>query len=307
MRRGLVDVGCPGPGVTSVRGVGRRAVQRRAVLNGSAHARRGRGGETVRGRSLQAPVHDSTLRRPTMFRQLRTPALALLVTTLAAASVHAQQLTRRADLLDVLGAGAVTEDFEDVAFPTWVKAYGSGIPRIDANTDLPGLAAGAIAPGLAFANANGTHWFYQPTAEVSHLGLASKAYAAGHWVNDMLLLGGSRAVGFDLMEFASVSGSPVGSIRFYGADDRLLGSIDGARLVHGSYTFFGWQSAGADIARVRFDGFSPYGSTGPKIDNVTFAAASTAPVVTPEPTTVALCGAGLAALAGMARRRRTTG
>ena len=192
------------------------------------------------------------------------------------------------------------EDFEDVpSFAGWVVGFGSGIPRLDATTSRPGLPAGTIAPGLALANLNGIHYFHQPTAGTAHLGYASKTYAPGRNVWDLLLDAGTRAVGFDL--FAN-TGLPMttGTITVFGENDAMLGSV-ATTLRGGELTFFGWQNAAGGIRRVRIDGFYPSGASSADVDNITFGVGTT---TAPEPATLGLVGLGLAVTAVGARRRR---
>lgn len=220
---------------------------------------------------------------------------ALLGLVLSASPVLAQRVGSRADLATYLGASAVTEDFEDVTFSgasLFLRA-----PVLSAATSTPQFPAGRIAPGLEFRNGNEGHEFF---AANPGIGLATRTYVGYSSEAEILLPGGARAIGLDMIARFFANPQP-GSVTFFGAGGQTIGRID-ARLTEMVPTFLGWRSEDDLITRVRFSGFSTTGATTMHLDDVTFGAGAT--TVTPEPATLVLLAGGLVALGGVAARRR---
>lgn len=147
---------------------------------------------------------------------LRVASLAGLA--LAAAPTHAQRVAARSDLTSLLGATAVTEDFEDVTFAgpsLFLRA-----PVLNQATTAPGFPAGRIAPGLAFDNGNDGHEFFAARPD---FGLASRTYVASSSEADILLAGGVQAVGLTMIA-RFFSNPQLGSVTFYGAGGRPSGA-----------------------------------------------------------------------------------
>lgn len=232
--------------------------------------------------------------RPHFLLSRVAPLLALVLSTTPAL---AQRVTARTNLNSFLGATAVTEDFEDVAFNG--TSLFLRVPVLNALTSAPQFPVGKIAAGLDFDNANDGHEFFAARPDI---GLSSRTYVAHSSEAEILFSGGVRAVGLDMVA-RFFSNPQQGSVIFYGAGGQMIGQID-SRLTEMTPTFFGWQSTGDDITRVRFSGFSTTGATTMHLDNITFGPGNI--VVTPEPSTIALLASGLAVLGAAARRRRNT-
>lgn len=231
------------------------------------------------------------MRRP-FFPTRLLPVLALVA---SATPALAQRVTARADLASYLGATAATEDFEDVAFAG--ASFFLRVPVLNAATSAPQFPAGRIAPGLEFDNPNNGHEFFAARPEI---GLATRTYVASSSEAEIFLPGGVRAVGLDLVA-RFFSNPQAGSVTFYGAGGQTIGRIE-TRLVEMTPAFFGWRSVDDDITRVKFSGFSSTGATTMHVDDITFGSGAT--TVTPEPATLVLLAGGLAAVGGVAARRR---
>lgn len=233
---------------------------------------------------------------PHMRQRFLLSRLAPLLTLVAIATpAFAQRVATRSDLYSVLGPTATTEDFEDVTFDG--TSLFLRVPMLDASTSAPQFPAGRIATGLAFDNANNGHEFFAARPDI---GLASRTYLAHSSEAEVMFTGGVRAVGLDMVA-RYFSNPQQGSVIFFGAGGQTIGQID-MRITEMVPAFFGWQSTGEDITRIRFSGFSTTGATTMHLDNLTFGPVTT--TVTPEPATLALLAGGLVVVGAVTKRRK---
>jgi hypothetical protein len=209
---------------------------------------------------------------------------------------QAQRIATRADLLQALGSTARTETFDRPTGGGTQIVTASAVSTFDATTQIAGLGAGLIEPGIALSNQNNGHWFYP--ANYAWFGNPSGLYAGGHSTMDVRFTTPTRAFGADLWVFAN---QPIGTtISVFDFAGQLVSST---ALPAAFKQFFGWQHD-AGISRVQFTG-GTNDALSVRLDDLTFGAGTVLPPPTtvPEPATLGLTAVGAALVGGAARWR----
>jgi hypothetical protein len=203
-------------------------------------------------------------------------------------------INTRAELNALLGVGAQNENFEgfNIADGTAVNLDTN---VLDSTTIANGQGPGLVIPGFQVSGSvklqwNGAGYFGQPSKDIlSNSGDSTISLAFTKPTN---------AFGIDMLDFAGFT--DVASVTVYATDDTtILATISGINLVGANAVFFGYFDAGGigkAVLTQATDGWSPI------MDNLEFGVANTG---TPEPASLAMLGAGLAALGtGRILRRR---
>jgi hypothetical protein len=211
----------------------------------------------------------------------RRAAMKCLVVVLAGAVAMANSLAAGALVADrltldlILGASAVTENFEGIALPPSGQLDLG--PVLNSSTVHLGHGPGLVIPGVTFRTPTDTQ-IYSPAfsgGDSQRLGYSSGSPFRFQFSPP------ARAVGIDLFVLRENGGNP--PVEVYDVNGvKLLQSHVGMVTSQTQPTFFGFEST-AGIGEVLIGTFIG----GPSFDNVTFGAA-------PEPSAI-LLGVGFAA------------
>jgi hypothetical protein len=222
--------------------------------------------------------------------------VALLVVTMTA-SVHAGMVVPdRPTLNALLGASAVTEDFQDInlagtSFVNVGTTFNSAT-LIPAAFPVPAQGPGLVVNGISFGSPGGLR-------VAQNVGVVNPTQVLRTILNDVLLIDFTQPViGFGL-DFIYNSGvTQTAHVDILGPDDTTVlqthnfGSFSGA---NGQAFFFGVTEPGIGAVRITetLDGTTdPFFIT---VDNVTFSAV-------PEPSTWLLVATGLGSIAWWRKR-----
>lgn len=212
-----------------------------------------------------------------------------------ASTANAGVIADRTSLSALLGASAVTEDFNLLTNAS-VGDQGSLNGVLNNSTNVPTLGTGRVVSGVEFSRVGTLNFgsdLFMP--QNGYFGFANPALLSGSSSLQIDFQTATDAFGLDLLEYSGYSDRV--SIAIYGADDTTLLSTEQYFSTNSptSGVFFGFSDAGG-IGRVVATGIN---SWSPIIDNLTFGQANSVP----EPATLALLGLGLAGL-GVSRRRK---
>jgi hypothetical protein len=225
---------------------------------------------------------------------VRSSARSFCLWLSLAAPALAQVIADRTTLNSILGASAVTADFEGFSVASGNATNVSGVTQLDNGTLVNGqgpalVPAGVtiIFPGGGNLQWNGAGYYSAPSREI----LTNVNNAI-----EIQFTTAAKAFGVDLRAFAGYTETVTATV--YAADKTTVLSTNSSLSPSSSGTalFYGYQSV-SGIGKVVFS--QTPNNWSPIIDNLTFAAI-------PEPATVSLLAGGLLLLAGHRRRRART-
>ena len=216
--------------------------------------------------------------------------VVLLAVTIAAPVYAGIEIPDRATLNALLGASAVTEDFQDINLGgtnfVQVNTPFNSSTLIPAAGPVPAQGPGLVVPGISFNSPGGLR-------VSQNVGVTNPTQVLRTIMNDSLLIDFTHPVNAFGLDFIYNSGvTQTAHVDILGADDTTVlqthdfGSFSGAQ---GAAFFFGVTEPGIGGVRITetLDGTTdPFFIT---VDNVTFAAV-------PEPSTGLLVLTGIAGL-----------
>ncbi len=235
--------------------------------------------------------------KETVMKTMKKAVLSGLFGCMAAiaSTANAGIVADRTSLNTLLGASAVTEDF-NLLTNAAAGGQGSLDGVLNNSTNVSGLGTGRVISGVEFSRVGALNFpndLYMPQS--GYFGFANPALLSGSSQLQIDFTTATGAFGLDLLEYLGYSDRV--SFAVYGADDTTLLSTEEFFSISSptSGVFFGFSDA-AGIGRVVATGINTWS---PIVDNLTFGQANG---TIPTPATLPLLALGLAGLA-IARRR----